>query len=117
MQTLKQVLKPDWRKVFLFAILISIAIGGQIQAWAFSKVPPKPLLYDLLQPFPLWELWMYLLLPLALLTSPLRFIGLDVMAGPAWLFWTANTLYAYLLACFIITSVDRLRSLPQGATG
>jgi hypothetical protein len=55
MQTVKQVLKPDWRKLFLFAIFTSIAVGGKIQAWAFSDVPPKPPLYDLLRPFPITD--------------------------------------------------------------
>ena len=110
MQTVKQVLKPDWRKLFLFAIFTSIAVGGKIQAWAFSDVPPKPPLYDLLRPFPIWPMWMFLLMPLALLTLPLRFIGLDVMAGPPWLFVVANIIYFYLLSCLIITGFDKYKA-------
>ncbi len=72
MQAVKQVLKPDWRKMLLFAIFAFIAVGGHIQAWAFSDVPPKPPLYDLLRPLPIWSIWMYLLLPLVLLSLPLR---------------------------------------------
>ena len=110
MQTVKQVLEPDWRKLFLVAIFTSIAVGGKIQAWAFSDVPPKPPLYDLLRPFPIWPMWMFLLMPLALLTLSLRFIGLDVMAGPPWLFVVANIIYFYLFSCLIITGFDKYKA-------
>ena len=106
MQTVKQMLKLDWRKFLLFAIFIAIAVGGKIQAWAFSDVPPKPPLYDLLRPFPIWPLWMFLLMPLALLVLPLRFVGIDVMGGPPWLFITANLAYFYLLSCLIVVGFD-----------
>ena len=104
--TVKQMLKPDWRKLFLFAIFIAIAVGGKIQAWAFSDVPPKPPLYNLLQPFPIWPIWMFLLMPLALLALPLRLLGLDVMGGPPWLFIIANIIYFYLLSCLVVASFD-----------
>jgi hypothetical protein len=102
MQTLKQVLRPDWRKFLLFAIFVVIAIGGNIQAWVFTDVPPKPPLYDLLRPFPIWPIWMYLLIPLALLVLPLRLLNIDVMGGPFWLFIVANITYFYLLSCLIV---------------
>ena len=100
MRSIKHFLKPDWRRLILFATFAAIAVGGMIQAWAFSDMPPKPLLYDLLQPFPVWPMWMFLLMPLALLALPLKFIGLDLMGGPPWLFIAANLIYFYLLACF-----------------
>ena len=109
MQTVKQILKPGWRKFLLFAIFMAIAAAGQIQAWGFSDIPPKPPLYDLLRPFPIWSMWMYILIPLALLTLPLRFLGLDVMGGPAWLFTLANFVYLYLLSCLAIASFDWIK--------
>ena len=42
--------------------------GGHIQAWAFSDVPPKPPLYDRLRPFPIWPIWVFLLMPLGVLS-------------------------------------------------
>ena len=105
METLKHVLKPDSRKIVLFAIFLAIAIGGKIQAWAFTDVPPKPPLYDLLRPFPIWPMWMFLLMPLALLALPLRFLGLDVMGGPACLFIVANVTYFYLLCCLVVATL------------
>lgn len=51
-QIVRQFLRPEWRRVLLFASLMAIAVGGKIQAWAFSDVPPKPPLHDLLQPSP-----------------------------------------------------------------
>jgi len=110
MQTVKQILKPDWRKLFLFAIFIAIAVGGKIQAWAFSEAPPQPPFYDLLQPFPLWPIWMYLLIPLALLVLPLRLFGIDVMGGPLWLFTTANIVYFYLLSCLMVACFDWVKA-------
>ena len=106
MQSIKRFLKPDWRRLILFAIFVAIAVGGEIQAWAFSDIPPKPPLYDLLRPFPIWPMWMFLLMPLALLALPLRLIGIDLMSGPPWLFITANLIYFYLVSCFVVIAVD-----------
>jgi hypothetical protein len=45
--------------------------GGFIQAWMFTDgFAPKPALYDLLTPLPLWPLSILLLLPLAVLSLP-----------------------------------------------
>jgi len=103
-------LKPEWRKLLLFTIFVAIAAGGMIQAWAFSDVPPKPPLYDLLRPFPIWPMWIFLLMPLALVSLPLRFVGIDVMGGPPWLFITANLFYFYLLSCLMIVGLDWARA-------
>ncbi len=102
MQFLKKVLRPERKKILLFVLFIAIAIGGKIQAWVFSDAAPKPLLYDLLRLFPLWTIWIFLLTPLAMLTLPLRFLGLDVMSGPSWLFILSNIIYFYLLSCIIV---------------
>jgi len=110
MQAVEQVLKPDWRKILLFAIFAFIAVGGHIQSWAFSDVPPKPPLYDLLRPFPIWPIWTYLLLPLSLLSLPLRIIGLDVMSGHFWLFVAAQALYFYFLSCLLVVSLDHYKA-------
>jgi len=93
--------------MLLFTLFAFIAVGGYIQSWAFSDVPPKPPLYDLLRPFPIWPLWIILLLPLVLLSLPLRVIGLDVIAGPFWFFAVANALYFYLLSCILVAGFDR----------
>ena len=110
MQRILRYVQPDWRKLVLFALLIAIAAGGKIQAYAFSGGPDKPLLYDLLRPFPIWPLWMFLLLPLALLSWPLRLAGVDPLHGPAWLFIAANIAYFYLLSCLVVVAVDWLRT-------
>lgn len=109
MQTLKEFLKPDWKKALLFGVFVLIAIGGHIQSWAFSDVPPKPPLYDFLWPFPLWAMWMQLLFPLILLLLPIRIIGLDVMAAPFWLFVAINGFYFYFLSCLLVVSFNRFR--------
>jgi uncharacterized membrane protein len=109
-QIIRQFLKPNGGKLFLFVIFIAIMAGGQIQAWSFSDVPPKPPLYDLLRPFPIWPLWMLLLVPLTLIVLPLRWIGIDVMGGSAWPFIIANIAYFYLLSCLIVTLLKWARS-------
>ena len=114
MRTILQFLKPDWRRALLFAVFAFITIGGHIQSWAFSDVPPKPPLYDMLRPFPIWPVWVTLLLPLALLSLPLRAVGLDVMAGSFWLFAAANMLYFYLLSSILVAGFDRYEArLPR----
>jgi hypothetical protein len=105
-KTLREVLKPTWSKLSLFTLFIAIAIGGEIQAWGFSDVHPNPPLYDLLEPFPLWPIWMYLLIPLALFTLPLRIIGIDLFGGPPWIFFMSNILYFYLLSCIMVTVIN-----------
>lgn len=107
MQTLKEFLKPDWKKALLFGVFALIAIGGHIQSWAFSDVPPKPPLYDLLRPFPLWAMWVQLLLPLVILSLPFRIVGLEVMSGPFWLFVVVNGFYFYFLSCLLVVSFNR----------
>lgn len=96
--------------MLLFAVFALIAVGGHIQSWAFSDVPPKPPLYDLLRPFPLWSMWMQLLFPLIILSLPLRIIGVDVMAGPFWLYVVANGLYFCLLSSLLVVSFDRYKN-------
>lgn len=117
MQSIKQVLQPDWRRLILFALFVAVAFGGMIQAWAFSDMPPKPPLYDLLRPFPIWPIWMFLLMPLALFALPLRLVGIDLMGGPPWLFTTANLIYFYLLSCLVVMAVDwvKVRWKPHRA--
>lgn len=110
MHTLKEALRPDWRKILLFAIFISLAAGGMIQAWSFSEIPPKPPLYDLLLPLPIWSIWMFLLIPLALLVFPLRLLGLDLLGGPSWLFMAASIIYFYLLSCLLAAGYQWIKS-------
>ncbi|MDH5505802.1 MAG: hypothetical protein OEZ02_01105 [Anaerolineae bacterium] len=94
----------------MVAIFIAIATGGQIQAWAFTEAPPKPPLYDLLRPFPLWSMWLYLLAPLPILFSPLKLLGIDILAGPPWFFYAANIVYFYLLACLLAAAYRGLKT-------
>jgi hypothetical protein len=112
---LQQLLRPDWRRLVLFAIFVATAVGGKIQAWAFSDVTPRPPLYDLLRPFPIWPLWMLLLMPLALLALPLRLLGLDVMGGPYWLFMVANIAYFYMLSCLAVAGFDCIKARWKAA--
>jgi hypothetical protein len=59
-ETVKQFFKPTWGKILLLGIFVLIMIGSHIQSWAFTDGEefglPKPPLYDLLRPFPLWAM-------------------------------------------------------------
>jgi hypothetical protein len=114
MQAVLQVLRPEWRKVLLFAIFALIAASGHIQSCSFSDVPPKSPPYDLLRPFPIWPIWIYLLLPLVILSLPFRIINLDVMSGHFCLFVAAQALYSYFLSCLLVVSLGRYKArLPR----
>ena len=106
----RMFLMPNWRKIPLFTIFTLIAVGGHIQSWAFSDVPPKPPLYDLLRPLPIWPMWVFLQFPLMIVSLPLKIIGLDVMAGHFWLFVAAQALYFYLLSCLLVVSFERYKA-------
>ena len=106
---MRGLLRPDARKLLLFGLLLAVGLGGWVQAWVFTDSPGRPALYDLLEPLPLWPLWLMLLAPLALLAWPLRSIGLDVMGGPPWLFWAAVVAYDYLLACLVVAAWEWVR--------
>lgn len=122
MGTVRRLLRPDWRKASVFSGFVIVTLGGWIQTWAFAEppLPPKPFLYDLLAPLPLWPIWVITLVPLALLTSPLRLVGVDVMTAPAWLFVPLSLLYYYFLSCFLglvaQSAQCAIRRLERGAT-
>ena len=101
-------LRPDSRTALLFALFSLVALGGFVQASALSGDQlSKPFVNDLLAPLPVWALWMYLLVPLAILSIPLRLVGLDPLSGPFWFFALANCVYFYLLSCALALCVPR----------
>lgn len=108
MRAIQQFLKPEWRKILIFAVLAALMVGADIQAYAFvDDVPgvPKPPLYDLLRPFDLWAPAMLLIAPLALLTMPLNRMGICPMCRPYSFLLTV--LYLYLLSSFLIFAYGR----------
>ena len=115
-ELIKQFFKPDLMKIVLFMIFMFIAFAGYTQSWVFSGKDmgsPKPPLFDLLAPFPFWVVWVFLLLPLALLSNLIVTVGdydMDfIMRGPFWPFGIINVIYFYMLSCLIIFVVDKFR--------
>jgi len=110
-KTIKEFLKPDWRKILLFGIFIFVMIAASIQSYAFIDGEefgiPKPPLYDLLRPFPFWAMSMSLILPLAMMFVPFRSIGLSHIIWSGWIAWTIETIYFYLVSCFIFFGYER----------
>lgn len=108
--SVRQFIKPDWRKLALFGVLLLIAVGGQIQTWMFSDDPStKPLLYDLLRPLPLWFLWILTMIPLFLLVAPLREVTPEINPQIGRFFWIGLVSYYYLGACVIVFLGDCIK--------
>jgi hypothetical protein len=104
--TITKFLKPNRINIVVFLIFIFIAFAGQTQSWMFvddAGVVPKPYLYDLLQPFPLWLLWVFLLSPLILISNVIVSIGgyeADfITRGPGWSFLVIQVVYFYTISC------------------
>jgi hypothetical protein len=93
------------KRLILTAIFLVIAYGGYVQSQAFSAkalAKQAPPLMGVFEPVPyLWESWIVLLAPLALI---LRHVGIQQFfdTGPAWFFWTVQALYFYLIAWLIL---------------
>jgi hypothetical protein len=87
--------RPDPVRLILLAMFLFIALFGWRESAAFSggSAPATAL----------WASWMALLAPLGLLLLLLRKAGLPLdlfRAAPA-VFWLAQVLYFYVLACAI----------------
>jgi len=105
---MRRVLSLDRRRAIAFVVLGLIAAGGQVQGWTFSDgTVPKPPLYDLLAPLPLWEAWALLIAPLALLVLPFTVAGLDVFSAPLSVFASVQAVYLYVLACTLALIRDK----------
>src|SRR5436309_63063 len=89
----------DRRTLLLFAVFVALTCGAYVQAWGFSdSLEPKPPLYDLLEPLPLWSLWLVLMIPMALLNAPLRAVGMDLLAGSGVREPIVSLAYLYVVA-------------------
>lgn len=103
--------KPNWQKILLFSVFMLIAVGGQIQTWAFDKDPQtKPPLYDLLKPLPLWLIWAFSIAPLIIIFAPFRSLALNIALDVNWLWWIVQVIYYYTLSCFCLFFFDIFRT-------
>lgn len=111
---LKRKLRFERRIVILLSVLLFIAFAGYTQSWVFSSKDsgvPKPLLFDILNHFPFWSLWMILLLPLIIISEFFTVINLNInliSQSPLWLLVVVNVLYFYVLSRGIIMLYDWL---------
>jgi hypothetical protein len=107
MKTWKQFLKPDWRRLVASTLMLALLVAGYIQAFAFVDDVPnatKPSLYDALLPFDFWVPGVLLILPLAVVSAPLRWLGLSPLSSP-WI-WPVQILYLYLLSYLLLFGHD-----------
>ena len=111
---LKRKLRFERRIVILLSVLLFIAFAGYTQSWVFSSKDsgvPKPLLFDILNHFPFWSLWMILLLPLIIISEFFTVINLNInliSQSSLWLLVIVNGLYFYLMSLGIIRGYDLL---------
>jgi len=109
METLVALVKPDWRRLLSTLLMLALLAAAFIQAYAFVDDVPgaaAPLLYDLLRPFDFWVPGMMLILPLALLTLPLQWLGLSPLIS--FSSWPLQMVYCYVLSSLLIFSHDQL---------
>lgn len=86
-------LKPTREKAVFLLILAFISLGGYIQSYAFSDgSSPKPPFYDAIHPFPFWELWIAMVLPVAILSG---------LFENFYIFAFLMLVYLYLLSCLV----------------
>jgi len=84
---MREFFRPTIAKLAVFSALALIAVVGSLQASGFGGREEA-----FLPAVPFWTIWMFLLVPMAI-------VGQPVLRAPAPLFWGAQVLYFYLLAC------------------
>ena len=107
MATWTQLLRPDWRRLVATILMVALLVAAYIQAFAFVDDVPgatKPPLYDSLLPFDFWVPGMMLILPLAVVSAPLEWLGISLLSSP--LVWPLQILYLYLLSCLLVFGHD-----------
>jgi hypothetical protein len=103
----RQFLKPDWRRLVAITLMLALLVAAYIQAFAFVDDVPgatAPPLYDALLPFDFWVPGESLILPLAVVSPPLGWLGLSPLSSP-WI-WPLQIVYLYLLSCLLLFGHD-----------
>ncbi|MFX0092491.1 MAG: hypothetical protein ACFFBD_12075 [Candidatus Hodarchaeota archaeon] len=121
---IRRLLKPDWRKIFVFLGFMILTLGAMIQSYAFSEVGTPPPGYELLRPFPIWVIWVYTLFPMLPLLSAFSWISWIVgYNNPLFLtlrsfFYPISILvYYYFFSCLIIAFIDKEMGGENGKAG
>ncbi|MBC7232458.1 MAG: hypothetical protein H5T68_04350 [Chloroflexi bacterium] len=105
---LSKLLEIDLRRALCTILLLFFLMAAYIQSYAFVDDVPgvnKPPLYDLLRPFDFWAPAMLLIMPMALLTLPLQWLGFSPLSSP--LVWPLQAIYLYFLSCLLAFGHDR----------
>ncbi|MBC7262323.1 MAG: hypothetical protein H5T63_09940, partial [Chloroflexi bacterium] len=103
-----ELLKLNTRKALCTILLLAFVTAGYIQAYAFVDDVPgmvQPPLYDLLRPFDFWAPAMLLIMPMALLSLPLQWLGFSPLSSP--MLWPLQAIYIYSLSCLLVFGHDR----------
>jgi hypothetical protein len=98
---MRKFFAPDAVRLIVFGTLLVIAGLGSMQAAGFSDRSAAPF-----PSIPIWTAWIFLIVPL----SPLA-------TQPAPLFWGAQLVYFYLLACVVGAIVRKVRDRRSGRAG
>jgi hypothetical protein len=98
---MRKFLSPDAARLIIFGVLIVIAVLGSMQAAGFSDRSAAPF-----PSVPAWTIWIFLIVPLSALSTQ-----------PAAVFWVAQVVYFYLLACGVGAIVRKVRDRRSGPAG
>ncbi len=99
--SVKEFFGLDKRKLVLFIFFSIVVYFGMVQTWAFCKeCSPKPLLYDAIAGFPFWGLWIYLSLPIQIMSAFLLQSAVSFLI---------NLLYFFVVSCFMVYFFERFR--------
>ena len=114
---IREVLKPDARKLLLFAGFAFVCIAGATQTYAFIDDVPrleKPPLYDALRPFSFWYPWVLFSAPFhvsaALICSVMDVCGSIFSTSPsmgAVKIPVSSIVYSFIVASWLVYSWDR----------
>ena len=94
-----EFLAPTREKIIFLIVFLIISIGGYIQSYAFSEVGAKPIFYDAVRPFPFWEIWAIIILPMAFFSW---------LLADFYLFIVLMLVYLYLLSCLLHLASGRV---------
>ncbi len=106
---LVEFFKPTKIKIVLWVVFILISLAGRIQSYAFTDGEtyglPKPLFYDLLEPFPFfWGFYMYLRFPLSILGSIFNIYLFSYLSS------LIDIVYFYILASLLGVCYEKVKS-------
>lgn len=103
--TINELLRPTKAKIILFGIFLLILYLAQVQSWTFCKeCSPKPILYDIIQPFLFGGLVQLLSMTLLIAT-----IWMQQIPFFTQIFFILQVSYFYVISCVLYQAIHRFK--------